>query len=135
MWPEFVESLGTWFTHEQYLYWSRVEGTLWTAADIVIALMLIRLGNLTRRVVGRRPHRVSYVILLATLPAAAYIPFVESGRMFFRLELAVTIPHFLIILYICAVDARVGLHALHAALNRSEAAAAANLAGASNETT
>lgn len=135
MWPEFVEYLGNRFTHEQYLFWSRVQGTLWTAADIVIAFYLIRIGNLARGVVGRRLHRLSYVVLLATLPAAAYIPFVESGQMFFRIELAVTIPHFWVILYVCAVDARVGLEALRTALEGREAARAGNTAGGSHETT
>lgn len=129
MWPDIVEHLGTRFTHEQYLFLSRIQGSLWTAADIVIAFVLIRIGNLARRVVGARLHRISYVVLLATLPPAAYIPFVDSGSMFFRLELAVTIPHFLIILYVCAADARIGLRALCEALDDSEAALAANLAG------
>jgi hypothetical protein len=120
MWPELVEYLGNRFTHDHYLFWSRVEGTLWTAADIVIAWSLIRMGNLARAFVHVRLHRFSYAILLATLPLAAGIPFVDSGRMFFQLELAVTIPHFLIILYVCAVDARVGLRALVAALNENQ---------------
>ena len=120
MWPEFVESIGTRFSHEQYLYWTRIEGTLWTLADLLIAWTMIRTGNLVRGYVGARPHRISYLILLATLPGAAYIPVVDSGRLFFQLELAVTIPHFLIILYVCAFDARIGLRAINTALAQRE---------------
>lgn len=133
MWPEFVEYIGTRFTQEDYLYWSRIEGSLWTLADIVIAFCLIRMGNEARGFLGVRKHRLSYVLWLCTLPAAAFIPFVQSGMTFFRLELAVTIPHFLIILYICAVDARVGLRALRAALDQ-ESAQRENSEGQHHET-
>ncbi len=133
MWPEIVEFLGSRFTHEQYLYWSRIEGTLWTAADIVIAFQMIRLGNLARGYVGSRLHRFSYLVLLATLPAAAFIPFVDSGGLFFRLELGVTIPHFLIILYICAADAQIGLRALNFALARREVTKQNDKPGAHHE--
>lgn len=133
MWPEFVDYIGTRFTAEQYLFWSRIEGTLWTAADVAIAFLLIRMGNLVRGVAGRRRHRVSYLVLLATLPAAGCIPIVQSADTFFRLELAVTIPHFLIILYVCAADARTGLRALHIALSAGEQRA--EPAGVRHETT
>lgn len=132
MWPEFVEYFGSRFTHEQYLFWSRIEGTLWTAADIAIAFSLIRIGNLARRYLGLRRHRFSYVLLAATVPVAVFVPFIESGSMFLQLELALQMPHFSIILYICAVDARVGLRALHAAVERNQAAFAAEPSGSTS---
>lgn len=109
---EFVQTIGSHFTHEQYLFWSRVQGTLWTAADIAIVFYLIRITNLFRGFLRIRPHRLSYAILALTLPFAVLIPLVDDARSFFYLELAVTIPHFLLILYLFFGDANNALKAL-----------------------
>jgi len=92
------------FTPEAYLYWSRIQGSLWTAADIVICWYLLRLGNLARAICSQRPHRIAFGILFATLPIAALIPVAPNATAFYRIELLVTIPHFLIILYVFLVD-------------------------------
>lgn len=94
------------FTPEQYLYWSRIQGSLWTTADIVICWYLLRLGNLARTLCGVRRHVGGFVVLFATLPFALLIPFSPNATAFYRLELLVTIPHFLLILYVFLVDWR-----------------------------
>lgn len=115
---ELVRSIGETFTHEQYLFWSRVEGTLWTAADVVIVIYLLRITNLLRGRLDLRLHRFSYVVLGLTLPFCAAIPMITDARWFFYIELIVTIPHFLLILYLCLGDAR---HALRALSSRGSA--------------
>lgn len=114
---ELIQSIGSAFSHEQYLFWSRIEGTLWTCADVVLIVYLIRTTNLFRNYLGLRLHRVSYVILGITLPFAALVPVVEDARTFYFLELAVTIPHFLLILYLCIGDAGKALRAFSARLS------------------
>lgn len=113
---ELVQSIGSAFTHEQYMFWSRIEGTLWTCADVVLIVYLIRTTNLFRDYLGLRLHRGSYVVLGITLPFAALVPVVGDARMFYYLELAVTIPHFLLILYLCIGDAGKALRALSSRL-------------------
>lgn len=109
---ELVRAIGSHFSHEQYMFWSRIQGTLWTAADLVLIVYLIRITNLFRRHLELRQHRWSYAILGATLPFAALVPVVQDARTFFYLELAVTIPHFVLILYLCFGDAGNALRAL-----------------------
>lgn len=108
-----VRDLGSGFSQEDYLFWSRIQGTVWTLADIVIVLYLIRISNLFRAYLGRRRHRFSYAVLFATLPPSAFIPFVATPNGFFYLELAVTVPHFLLILYLILGDAGTALRAIH----------------------
>lgn len=116
---DLVRDLGERFTPEQYLFWSRIEGSLWTLADVVIVLYLLRIVNLARNYLGA-PRRVApYVLLALTLPPAACIPFVQSGRAFFLLEVAVTIPHFGLILWLILQDAAVVLEAIHARASRA----------------
>ncbi len=109
---ELVRSIGSHFSQEQYMFWSRIQGTLWTAADIVLIVYLIRTTNLFRRHLGLRLHRWTYAVLGMTLPFAALVSVVQDARAFFYLELAVTVPHFLLILYLCFGDAGNALRAL-----------------------
>lgn len=112
MWPEFVETVGNRFNHSDYLVWSRIAGVLWTVADAIIAFCMIYIGNLVRAYQAVRPHRFSYALLATSCLPAVYIPFVDTSAAFYRLELIITIPQYLIILYICAADARLAIHAL-----------------------
>lgn len=101
-----IQWMGHAFTASDYVFWTRIECSAWTLADLLIVLYLIRMANLARRQCGVRLHSVSLGVLLATLPPSASIPFMTSGTWIFLLELAVTIPHFVLILYVLISDAR-----------------------------
>ncbi len=111
--PDVLRELGDRFTPDQYLYWSRIEGTLWTLADFVIVVYLTRTVNLARAFLAMPRRLVPYVLLAATVPPAAFIPFVHDSRAFFALEVAVTLPHFGIILWLILRDARLVIDAVY----------------------
>ena len=102
---DLLREAGDWFRGEPYIISTRVVSSLWTFADIVIVLYLIRIGNLFRRHVGQRTHRISYGVLAATVPFAAMLPFVRTGMAFVRIEFIVTLPHFALILYLLIANA------------------------------
>ena len=104
MTPDWIFSFAEHFTAADYLLWSRVQGTAWSLADVVIVFYLLRIANLCRDLSGLRRHRLSYATLAATLPLIALVPVLPSPQAFFRLELLITVPHFLLILYIGAAD-------------------------------
>jgi len=108
-----LNTMGNAFTPEMYLFWTRLECSAWTLADVVIVFYLIRLANAARRVLNQDPHVFSYLVLAATIPLAAFIPFAPTGGVILLIELAVTIPHFLLILYVLAKDAGCFAAALH----------------------
>ena len=108
-----LNAMGNAFTPEMYLFWTRIECSAWTLADVVIVFYLIRLANAARKVLNRDPHVFSYLVLAVTIPLAAFIPLAPTGGVILLIELAVTIPHFLLILYVLAKDARSFAAALH----------------------
>lgn len=110
--PEAVQWLQSVFTAEDYLRWSRIQGSLWTLADIIIVFYALKLGNAARAVCKARLHRYSFWILYATLPFALLLPATPNALAFFRLELAITLPHFALLLYVLWSDPRHGLEAL-----------------------
>jgi hypothetical protein len=109
-----INAMGNSFTPQMYLFWTRIECSAWTLADVAIVFFLIRLANSARKVLGRPPHVFSYLVLAATLFPAAFIPLAPTGRIILLIELAVTVPHFLLILYLLAKDTPHFAAALHA---------------------
>ena len=100
-----LEWLGQ-FGPEQYLFWTRVQSIAWTGADLVIVFFLIRCANLARSVLGHRPHRGSYAVLGATAFLAPCLVAAPSGKVIFALEMLITVPHFLLILYLLFANIR-----------------------------
>ncbi len=96
--------LGNHFSPEQYLFWTRIQCAAWTAADVVIVLYLLRIANLARGMEGVRRHRVSYLVLAATLLPAPFVISAQQGMSIFLLEVLITVPHFALILYVLVAD-------------------------------
>jgi len=113
---------GDLFSPESYLFWSRIQGPAWTLADFVVVYYVLRLANLCRGVMGRRPHRFAWLVLAGTIPFAATIPFIPSGTAFFKTELLVTVAHFLIILYVLVTDVETAAEALAKMLHVDQSA-------------
>jgi len=112
MLPEWIQQISDFFPSEVYLQWSRVQGAMWTLAGYVIIFYLLRLTNLCRSITGRSIHRIPYIALAATIPFALILPIAPTSMALFRIELAVTVPHFLIILYVLAANLRSAPEAL-----------------------
>ena len=99
--------LGSRFSPEDYLAWTRVQSVAWSAADVVIVFYLLRIANLARRRCGAVPHRVPYAVLAATLPLLPCLAVASTPRLIFALELLITLPHFLLILHVLAFNPRI----------------------------
>jgi len=98
--------MGSHFSPEQYLFWTRVQCVAWTIADLAIVFYVLRVANLGRCVLKIRPHRWSYLLLVITAGGIPFIATAGTGWRIFLLELLITVPHFLIILYVAAADFR-----------------------------
>ena len=92
------------FSAEQYLFWTRIECIAWTAADAVIVYYILRLANLARAAGGKSPHVFSFAVLGATLLFTPIVFLAREGWSIFVAELAITIPHFALILYAGLAD-------------------------------
>lgn len=117
---EVIVWMGHHFTPEQYLFWTRVQCVAWTTADLVIVFYLLRIANLGRYALNVRPHRWSYMVLSITACGIPFIATAGAGWRIFGLELLVTVPHFLIILYVAAADFRRIPLALNALLRQHD---------------
>jgi hypothetical protein len=110
---DWIRWAGAQFSPEAYLFWTRVQCLAWTGADLVIVYHLLRLANRARALAGWRPHVLSFVVTGATVLLVPGVLVAPTGRGIFMLELLITVPHFLIILYVLVADAGVLARALH----------------------
>ena len=108
-----IHAMGNAFTPELYMFWTRIQCCAWTMAHTVIVFYLIRVANTARGALNLEGHVMAYVVLGATVPIAAFIPFADDGGLILLIELAVTIPHFLLILYLLLKNARLFGLVLH----------------------
>ncbi|MFP4502990.1 MAG: hypothetical protein ACLFTT_18505 [Candidatus Hydrogenedentota bacterium] len=98
--------MGERFSPEAYLFWTRIQCLLWTGADLVIVYYLTRMANLARGLVNETPHRVPYFVLVVTAALAPLVAIVPTGMQVFALELMITMPHFICIVYLMAANLR-----------------------------
>lgn len=115
-----IETLGRSFSAADYLYWTRIQCVAWTCADLAIVYFFIRIANLCRSITGTRRHRLSYVVLAASALPLPGVTLADSGGIIFLVELFITMPHFILILYLLAANRRVGPEALSMLLARKE---------------
>ena len=98
-----VEQIILWisrnFISESYLFHSKVQGILWSAADILLVLALLKIVALGRRRAGLKGPWVRYVLLGLSAVITPLLLFARTPGEFFRLESVICGGQFLILLY------------------------------------
>jgi hypothetical protein len=87
------------FTSESYLFHSKVQGILWSAADILLVLALLKIVDLGRRREGLKGPWVRYVLLGLSAVITPLLLFARTPGEFFRLESLICGGQFVILLY------------------------------------
>ncbi|HPO16470.1 MAG TPA: hypothetical protein PLI09_23740 [Candidatus Hydrogenedentes bacterium] len=109
---EIILWMGRHFSPEQYLFWTRIQCFAWTCADLVIVFYMLQIANLARAIMRRRIHRIPYILWGVSMLSLPCILAAGNGMQIFRIEIIVTIPHFLIILYVIGANTRIAPAAL-----------------------
>jgi len=104
---EWIIALGERYPADSLEWLTRLQCIGWTSADFVIVFSLLRMANVCRDTLGLRLHRVSYLVLIATLFFVPLIFFARTGLILFWVEAIITVPHFLLILYLLAANVQV----------------------------
>ncbi len=91
--------IGAHFTTEAYLLSSKLQGILWSAADIVLVLALLKIADFVRARSGETKIVIRYLLLWLSALITLLMFFVQSPKQFFLLEAAVCGTQFLILVY------------------------------------
>jgi len=91
--------ISTHFTADTYLVSTKVQGLLWSAADIVLVLVLLRIADLLRRRASTPPIRWRYVLLGLTALLTPLLAWASSPARFLMLESVICGIQFLLLVY------------------------------------
>jgi peptidoglycan/LPS O-acetylase OafA/YrhL len=91
--------IGAHFTAEVYLFSSKLQGMLWSAADIVLVLALLKIADFVRHRSGEKKIALRYLFLWLSALITPLMFFAQSPQQFFLLEAAICGMQFLILVY------------------------------------
>lgn len=96
--------IGTHFTPEAYMFYSKLHGLLWSAADVVLILALLKIADWARRRREGKRIRVRYILVLFSALLTPLLLFSRTPKEFFRLECVICGIQFLILIYTVMVE-------------------------------
>jgi hypothetical protein len=96
--------IGAHFTADAYLFSSKLQGILWSAADIVLVLALLKIADFVRARSREKKIVLRYLLLWLSVLITPLLLFVQSPRQFFLLEASVCGTQFLILVYTVMVE-------------------------------
>ncbi len=91
--------IGTHFTAEVYLSSSKLQGILWSAADIALVLALLKIADFVRARSREKKIVFRYLFLWCSALATPLMLFAQSPQQFFLLEAGICGVQFLILVY------------------------------------
>ena len=96
--------VGAHFTAEVYLFSSKLQGIVWSAADIVLVLALLKIADFVRHRSGQKKIVFRYLFLWLSALITPGMLFAQSPQQFFLLEAAICGMQFLILVYTVVVE-------------------------------
>ncbi len=98
--------IGSNFDAGLYLLTSKIQGILWSGADIVLVLAVLKIADLARKKCGLRRLTPLHLLLWATAFLTPLLLFARTPRQFFLLECILCGSQFLILLYVAFTERR-----------------------------
>lgn len=96
--------IGSNFNAALYLLTSKVQAVLWSAADVVLVLAVLKIADLARTREGLGRLTVLYWLLWGSALLTPLLPVAATPRQFFTLECVICGSQFMILLYVALTE-------------------------------
>lgn len=96
--------IGANFDPGLYLMTSKIQGVIWSAADIVLVLAVLKIASLARTKCGLRGLPSLHLLLWFSALLTPLLVFAKSARQFFFLECLICGLQFLILVYVALTE-------------------------------
>ena len=110
--------IGSNFTTETYLFYTKIQGIIWSVADIVLVLTFLKIAEYVRRYNGETRIRWRYGLIIFSAALTPFIIFTQNPRQFYFLESAVCGIQFAVLIYTVMAE---GMSILHCLRQRMDA--------------
>lgn len=94
------------FTTEAYMLSSKIQGILWSMADLALIFVLLKISDFVRTRAGRKKIRLRYVLLSFSAILTPLLAFTREPKEFFILESIICGIQFSLLLYSIAVESK-----------------------------
>jgi len=94
------------FTTEAYMLSSKIQGILWSMADLALIFILLKISDVVRSRAGRRKILFRYILLCFSAILTPLLAFTQEPKEFFILESIICGIQFSILLYSIAVEGK-----------------------------
>jgi hypothetical protein len=111
--------IGAHFTADVYLASSKLQGILWSAADIALVLAFLRIADFVRARTGEKKIRFRYHFLWLSALLTPLMLFARTPQQFFLLEAVICGTQFLILVYTVVAERRRMVAVMRKALCRT----------------
>ncbi|MDY7034474.1 MAG: hypothetical protein SVY10_21560 [Thermodesulfobacteriota bacterium] len=106
----YVEDIFLWlrtvFTIDVYMISTKIQGILWSIADVILVFFLLKISDIIRTRTGKRRIISRYVLLYLTAFATPLLVFTKTPHQFFLLESIVCGTQFAILVYTIFAERR-----------------------------
>jgi len=99
--------IGESFGPDVYLLSTKIQGLIWSTADIVLLLVLLRIVDILRRRSNVRPLKWRYVLVTATALITPLLALAKTSRHFLILESLICGTQFLLLVYTLLVERKI----------------------------
>ncbi len=100
----YIEDIVLWlasnFTADHYLLTSKIQAILWSAADVVLVLAVLKIADLAREKSGLRKLSFLHWVLWLSALATPLLLLAAKPRQFFLLECVICGSQFMILVYV-----------------------------------
>lgn len=96
--------IGSNFSADHYLLASKIQGILWSAADVVLVLAVLKIADLARAKCGLGRLTIFHWVLWLSALLTPLLLLATAPRQFFLLECVLCGSQFLILLYVALTE-------------------------------
>ena len=104
--------IGTNFTVSAYMSSTRIQGLLWSAADVTLALVFLEIADEARARAGKGRIRIRYGLIWASALLTPLLVLARTPVEFFYLESVIFALQYLVLLFSVFTESRMILRAI-----------------------
>ncbi len=92
------------FSYEIYILSTKIQGLIWTIADIILVFCVLKIINIARSSLNKEPTIFRYALLIISIALVPLLILTRSSDEFFRVESFLCGIQFLILIYTVLYD-------------------------------
>lgn len=92
------------FDYQIYLIFTKIQGFLWSIADIILIFYILRIIQLSKKTLNKKPPLIRYGLIILSTLLVPLLFYTKTSREFLHLESVICGIQFIILIYTTVKD-------------------------------